>query len=572
MLAAGADPNARTFGGWTPLHIAVTRPVGGVTRPFSSEETVAALLEAGADPNVTIGEEDEHAVPRWSTMIEPIYPTKDGSTFTLSPTIDWSMGPPEGRGDRSTPLHIAARYSFGRAIPLLLAAGADLNSGAGGDGTPLHRAAEEESLEALWALLDHGADPNATDSTGWTPLHAAGFTALGTAVVTPVLRHAGAEPPPPLHAAAMRSDAAAVAGLLAAGADPDGRDTAGWTALHFAALHADAELVDRLLGSGGTAGVSGHGGWTPLHLAVLGDDRDMVEALLAAGADPDAVNRDGHAPVNLWRLGAPDVVALLRDGGATPTPESVPPMGLGGWSLNPENDIAYLWAYHELPDEPPVETWSCAGWPAPGLFVSATPGRVAACLEAGAPPNVRDDSGFTPLHHAARHTSDPAVVSILLEAGSELNAFASAKTPLHLAARYNRNPDVIEVLTDAGANPNAQWDRTRPAPLHYAVRFNEPAVIDALLDAGADALASVNGDRPWHYIRASEALRGTQTARRAARSLGLIEGCEDWYDSWSYAFWRTANAQTVTACLEGGADPNKYDGSDEWSLMYAATV
>ena len=72
-----------------------------------------------------------------------------------------------------------------------------------------------------------------------------------------------------------------------------------------------------------------------------------------------------------------------------------------------------------------------------------------------------------------------------------------ADTPLHLAVRWIEDPAVIQALVDAGADvdvKNADGD----TPLHLAVRWIEdPAVIQALVDAGADVdVKNDYGDTP----------------------------------------------------------------------------
>ncbi len=58
LLALGANPNAPSFGGWTPLHAAVDAILDGYVQGTSTPEDDAALMRitsrllvAGADPN-----------------------------------------------------------------------------------------------------------------------------------------------------------------------------------------------------------------------------------------------------------------------------------------------------------------------------------------------------------------------------------------------------------------------------------------------------------------------------------------------------------------------------------------
>ena len=66
LLEAGANPNARTVGGFTPLHAAV--------RWGSELEVVQALLAAGANPNArTVGGSTPlHAAVRWGSELEVV--------------------------------------------------------------------------------------------------------------------------------------------------------------------------------------------------------------------------------------------------------------------------------------------------------------------------------------------------------------------------------------------------------------------------------------------------------------------------------------------------------------------
>src|SRR3954465_15209263 len=118
--------------------------------------------------------------------------------------------------------------------------------------------------------------------------------------------------------AAMRGDTAAVATLLRDGADVNGREGDGMTALHWAADTGNAELARLLLENGAQpAAVTRLGGYTPLHLAAKGGHAQVVRALLDRNADAKATTTTGAAPLHFAAAsGSAEAVTLLLDRGA----------------------------------------------------------------------------------------------------------------------------------------------------------------------------------------------------------------------------------------------------------------
>ena len=119
--------------------------------------------------------------------------------------------------DKGTPLHFASFFGQPEAARLLLERGADVHavSPTFGDVTPLHSAAAAPSREIVVALLAAGADPNARQSGGFTALQAA----------------------------AMNGDAEMARALLDAGADPAAATDDGRTARTFAEEQGHADVA-----------------------------------------------------------------------------------------------------------------------------------------------------------------------------------------------------------------------------------------------------------------------------------------------------------------------------------------
>uniref|UniRef100_UPI001FE7586F ankyrin repeat domain-containing protein n=1 Tax=Nonomuraea rhizosphaerae TaxID=2665663 RepID=UPI001FE7586F len=88
----------------------------------------------------------------------------------------------------------------------------------------LYRAALDGDPEKVGQLLAGGADPNAVSE--------------------------GEDGGLPLCAAAARDRAEVASALLAAGADVNGRESGGWTALLWAAANGHAETAERLIEAG----------------------------------------------------------------------------------------------------------------------------------------------------------------------------------------------------------------------------------------------------------------------------------------------------------------------------------
>lgn len=107
-----------------------------------------------------------------------------------------------------------------------------------------------------------------------------------------------------LHAAAFHGDAAEVARLISAGADPSLGDKEGFTPLHLAAQQWQVDAAKALLDGGANIDVRNRHGNTPLFVAVFNSRGrgELINLLRECGANALAVNNHGQTPVGLARL------------------------------------------------------------------------------------------------------------------------------------------------------------------------------------------------------------------------------------------------------------------------------
>jgi ankyrin repeat protein len=130
----------------------------------------------------------------------------------------------------------------------------------------------------------------------------------------------------------------------------------------------------------------------------------------------------------------------------------------------------------------PLDVRDRLGWTP--LHVAAElggPGFVTALLAAGASPTVVDNVGYTPLHRAEH----AGTASALLQVGVSPNTRTrDGYTPLHTV----RRTAVIELLLKAGADALAVGNAGQSV-LHHAV---EPGGVHLLVDGGADPNARTN--------------------------------------------------------------------------------
>jgi ankyrin repeat protein len=133
---------------------------------------------------------------------------------------------------------------------------------------------------ALRALLSAGLCPDTACDEGWSLVELAASRGQ-SAVVELLLAHGAA--PGRLHAAVAGGEPGVVRAVVAAGAQVDARDAAGFTPLHQAVSQGDVRLVTALLLAGADATLE-VGDTGVLALARRGGDARLVGLLKQRGA------------------------------------------------------------------------------------------------------------------------------------------------------------------------------------------------------------------------------------------------------------------------------------------------
>jgi ankyrin repeat protein len=422
----------------------------------------------------------------------------------------------------------------------------------------------------------------------------------------------GAQSVSPVADAAMRGDRDAVRTLLKQGADVNGAQGDGMSALHWAAERGDADLADMLIYAGANiAAVTRIGQYTPLHLAAKSGSAPVTKALLKAGAD--VADRSTNSGVTALHMaassGSAEVVSVLIDAkadvnareseaGQTPL---IFAAGLNRVSavtalLTRGADPSMTTKVIDIPKSNALDRAAAErqrkvieGFVAKDSEATASPSQVQAAIQVGreivrsgkipprdpnAPldpnqrnfdpneinPPVATKGGMTALIHAARQGYIEAAEA-LLDGGAQIDQVnAGDGTSALLTAIINGQFDMAMTLIRRGANPNIHAKNNGVSPLWAAAnvpwqprtRFPQPQEMELQKHTYLEVMQALldKGADPNHRI-GSHPWYLVYTGC-GNRNCGLAD------TSGSTAFWRAAYGTDLIAMkllVAYGADP-----------------
>jgi ankyrin repeat protein len=294
-------------------------------------------------------------------------------------------------------------------------------------------------------------------------------------------------------------DAARVQRLLEQGADANGSDETGETALMRAALNADANLMRVLLAAGADVHVRGQDGTPPLVRAA--HDVEKVRMLLEHGAIVDDFA----------------MVAAARVPGSRATLDLL--LAHGG------NGRAAMRGYTAL--------MAAAG--------NGDREAVHCLLDHGADVQARMPNGFTALN-AAAIAGDAQVVAWLLERGADPNVVCeladtggNVQTPALVAAALG-HADCLKRLLAAGADVNFQGGPMEETALLGAATTGSTATVRLLLGKANVSAPDARGQTPLDWslrrgdtdivklLRQAGAKESEHTQKRPQKPLAPLAG------------------------------------------------
>ena len=463
-------------------------------------QTVDALLKAGANVNAA----DDHGVTPLSQACE------NASVALVEKLLQAGANPNAAQDSGLTPLMIAAHTGNVTIVKALLARGADIDASTKETkDRALMWAIADQHADVFRVLIEAHADVHTANAKSFTPLMIAarnGDIEVAKALIAAGVNvnETGPDRTHVLPFAINAGQAPFAMFLLEQGADPEG-SMGGVRALHTAVGGVNGWLAPwgRIHGFGGfgMGGGVGRNG-TPRGGITSAARLQLVKALLARGADPNS--RITTSSMFMDYIGYPTKGAFEPFSCGTGDLLGATPLWLASYNAN--GSVGGFGGDGNQ-QQPALEMTAQAGAQSTAI--------IRALLDGGADLHLTTVDGTTPLMVAAglgrctfqpgiqrgrRSASAEASVTVLLDAGADVNAINEADfTALHGAAMRGLD-EVIKILVDRGAHINARDYRGRTAyrlaeGAKQSFQFQAyPETAQFIKGLGADTTLGIPGD------------------------------------------------------------------------------
>jgi len=389
----------------------------------------------------------------------------------------------------------------------------------------------------------------------------------------------------PVADAAQRGDVEEVRALLQRGADANGAQPDGLTALHWAAMNNDLEIIELVLYAGATVRpLTRLGGYTPLHLAARNGNAEAISQLLEAGANPnrftttgvtathfaaqansalaiaalahheaDIDARDtfsGRTPLIFAAArNATAAVRALTEAGADPsiTTEIKDYEAISEADSDERGQRTRIRQAAEPPDEEEDEE---ADNNQGGQTSNAQPTTDTPGVPAQAPP---DSSAASPEQESVSDPEPPPPLEFPRLSSAQQIGQQGGFAALHYAAREG-HIDAAKILVETGAEINQISVGDKSTPLLVAVINGNYDLAQQLLEAGADPnIVSDDGAGPLFAI------------------LNIEWSLRTWYPQpQMFRSQQTSYIELMELLLQLGADPNQRTQTHIWYAAYNA--
>ena len=397
--------------------------------------------------------------------------------------------------DSMSALHYAARNGDQNIIEQLLANSANINRNGPMNQTPLHLAMQESGWDTALLLLQHNARAGAQDKSLTTPLHIS--ASKGHITLCSKLLDSGAQlggktasSKTPLYLAAEGGHLQVVQLFLDRG-ESNPKDESFRAAFFVAVEGGFIRIVDAFFDKGIKLKKL-HDSWKPAILASKSGNLTMLDLMITKKCRLKDKEKD---PSNGWTA-----LHYAAYHGHITIMERLVAKDYSSKATTPKKETA--------------------------LHLAVKAGHYAAAdflLSKGVGVSAKDSHGQEALHLAV-YNGDTEMVNLLLSKSAKIDTENSfAWRPLHIAIAYG-HIQLLEVLLEKGASiedgigktsynksqtqatvesgywAEAQWPYPGSRPLHLAIEYGRPEIINLLFNKGAELESQCSEYwRPLHH-------------------------------------------------------------------------